>query len=105
MKACPKLFTFFLRKQLKNIPTAMPNHVLALGQKTAMQIQQALMVILEGELLTGSLLYILCYYLQWGAILNHEKCAVLVPMQRIYVITVFVFSDAAQDLVATRLGE
>lgn len=105
MKTCPKLFTYVLQKQLQNVLAPMPKVREALGAKTAMRISQALMVLLEGETLTTNFLWLACYFLQWGTIMQSNYAWVTVPMKSFWVIGMFFGLDLIQDFVASKVTD
>jgi len=105
MKQCPKLFSFVLEKQLQNVVVPLPKLAAASGDKTAMRIMQALMVLLEGETLTSNLCFLALYFLNWGTLLQDNYAWITVPLKSAWVVGVFFLIDLIQDLIAARVTD
>lgn len=100
MSICPKLMIFLVKKQLENIASPLPQHAVAVGNKTAMRCMQAFMCLVEGETLTMNFVFVLVFFVQSYELMKHNKLLQCVPMRSVGILLIFAALDTMQDIIA-----
>lgn len=100
MQTCPKLVTFFVKQQLDNVVTPLPNHVSAAGAKTAMRVNTCCTAMLEGEMMTSALVFLMIIYVLNRIIFQRTEMDVLMPMRNVGIILLFLANSMTQDFMA-----
>jgi len=103
MKQCPKLVSYYVAKQIENIPSPLPNNITAVGSKTAMVTTQAYLCLVEGETMTSNYaLHVIVFVFRWYGLQDNDMSLVF-PLRSMGVIALFTGLDLIQDFGADRL--
>lgn len=105
MNSCPRLLNFLIKKQLENVPSPMPKHVEAQGDKTAMRCVQAYLCLTEGETLTICYLAIALNYIFSWLCWQDTLVIYSVPMRDFFIILLFAVLDFIQDGLADTISK